>query len=132
MMPALFQHSGKQILTRIDRWLGSRRTRAILLGTLMILLMAATGAPQAAYQAAATETPSSTPTVLGVTPTPQPTRLRPTQTPLPIPPADQIGSTDGIIGLGVVIVAIILGAMLWHRQDWARRRPPRENQSKGG
>ena len=107
------------------------RVGAVLLPVLVLLLTAGISSPATRYQVATSETPSITPTVSNTTPTPQPTRFRPTQTPVPIPPADQIGSTDGIISLGVVIVAIILGALLWHRQDWARKRPRRENQTKG-
>lgn len=87
-----------------------------------------TGSPTASVTAQPrTPTPSATPTPLrqSVTRTPHPTKTRhPSPTPV-IPPAEEIGSTNGIVAWGVVMVVLILAVILWHRPDWGRRRPPR-------
>ena len=89
---------------------------------------ATAGATRAATATLATTlTPhngSMTATSVNLTGTPLPTGIGPSPTPS-LPPPGEIGSTNGIVGWGVVMVAIILAVLLWHRPDWSRRRPPR-------
>jgi hypothetical protein len=93
-----------------------------------LLQTAATGSPTAtATQQRRTPSPSITltPQRQGVTRTPHPTKTgHPSPTPI-IPPPEEIGSTNGIVAWGVVMVVLILAVILWHRPDWGRRRPPR-------
>jgi hypothetical protein len=79
----------------------------------------ATPGPPTETPVTPTALPSVTPTGAIVTPTPPPATLRPTITPEPLPPPEEIGSTNGIITWGVIMVAIILAVLLWHRPDWA-------------
>jgi hypothetical protein len=84
-----------------------------------------TSTPATPTQALATPTPSpATPTEAPLTPTAPPAAPRRTATPVPLPPPGEIGSTDGIITWGVLMVTVILAALLWHRPDWVRKRPP--------
>jgi hypothetical protein len=85
-----------------------------------------TTATATALQTSHTRTPTATSTPLGqsTTGTPRPTKVRLSSPTPSLPPPEEIGSTNGIVGWGVIMVALILAVILWHRPDWARRRTP--------
>lgn len=104
----------------------------VLAAAFLLLAFQPAGVFRASRTAAATPahrrrtpTPATTSNPLhpNHTRTPRPTTLGPSPTPT-LPPPEQIGSTNGIVGWGVIMIAVILAVLLWHRPDWVRRRPP--------
>jgi hypothetical protein len=97
------------------------------LAAVFLLVSLVTGPSQQAAAQSETATLAAAPAggTPTVTPTRQPAQIAgPSATPT-LPPEEEIGSTDGIVAWGVLMVALIFGVLLWHRPDWARRRSAR-------
>jgi len=137
---ALFQHRTKDTTNHMDALPKFRIAGLICIILLAGMLVSASLPPSRVFQSATSATqiataspptiaaappgasPSAAPTGASATPTPQPATVRRTVTPAPLPPPGEIGSTYGIVTWGVIMVAIVLAVLLWHRPDWARKR----------